>query len=120
MQEEQRLESERARIITEEEIGVAEENKARQVLVAQRNKEKTDAVELERVSRDRDLEKTERLRVVGVADVDGAVAVGVCPCPQSPGVACHGVPRRVMGELCREAAEDALAAPAGAAADQAP
>ena len=75
VQEEQRLESERARIITEEEIGVAEENKARQVLVAQRNKEKTDAVELERVSRDRDLEKTERLRVVGVADVEKEKAI---------------------------------------------
>ena len=41
VEEEQRLESERARISTEEELGVAEENKARQVLVAQRNKEKT-------------------------------------------------------------------------------
>jgi myosin heavy subunit len=75
VQEEQRLESERARIITEEEIGIAEENKQRQVLVAQRNKEKTDAVELERGSRDRDLEKTERLRVVGVADVEKEKAI---------------------------------------------
>jgi len=77
VQEEQRLESERARIVTEEEIGIAEENKARQVLVAQRNKEKTDAVELERVSRDRDLEKTERLRVVGVADVEKEKAIEI-------------------------------------------
>ena len=45
VEEEQRLESERARISTEEEIGIATENKDRQVLVAQRNKEKTDAVE---------------------------------------------------------------------------
>src|SRR6056297_1098989 len=66
VQEEQRLESERARIITEEEIGIATQNKDRQILVAQRNKEKTDVVELERVARDRDLEATERLRVVGV------------------------------------------------------
>ncbi|MEM6471285.1 MAG: flotillin family protein [Planctomycetota bacterium] len=73
--EEQRLESERARIITEEEIGVATENKDRQVLVAQRNKEKTDAVELERVNRDRDLEATERLRVVGVAEVEKEKAI---------------------------------------------
>ena len=35
-------------IVTEEEIGIAEENKA-SGSVAQRNKEKTDAVELERV-----------------------------------------------------------------------
>ncbi|WP_315853737.1 flotillin family protein [Novipirellula artificiosorum] len=75
VQEEQRLESERARIATEEELGVAEENKLRQILVAQRNKEKTDAVEVERVNRDRDLEMTERLRVVGVADVEKEKAI---------------------------------------------
>ncbi|MFG0264611.1 MAG: flotillin family protein [Rhodopirellula sp. JB055] len=77
VREEQRLESERARIQTEEEIGIAEENKARQVLVAMRNKEKTDAVELERVNRDRDLEATERMRVVGVADVEKEKAIEV-------------------------------------------
>ena len=75
VQEEQRLEAERARIATEEELGVAEENKLRQVLVAQRSKEKTDAVELERVNRDRDLEMTERLRVVGVAEVEKEKAI---------------------------------------------
>lgn len=77
VREEQRLESERARIITEEEIGIAEENKSRQILVAMRNKEKTDAVELERVTRDRDLEATERLRVVGVAEVEKEKAIEV-------------------------------------------
>ena len=75
VQQEQKLESERARIITEEEVGVAEENKNRQILVAMRNKEKTDAVELERVNRDRDLEMTERLRVVGVAEVEKEKAI---------------------------------------------
>ncbi|WP_390631191.1 flotillin family protein [Roseiconus lacunae] len=75
VQEEQRLESERARIQTEEELGVATQNKDRQVLVAQRNKEKTDAVELERVNRDRDLEATERMRVVGVAEVEKEKAI---------------------------------------------
>ncbi len=77
VQEEQRLEHERARIATEEEIGIAEENKSRQVLVAQRNKERTDAVEVERVNRDRDLEVTERLRVVGVADVEKEKAIEI-------------------------------------------
>lgn len=77
VREEQRLESERARIITEEEIGIAEENKERTVLVAMRNKEKTDAVELERVARDRDLEATERMRVVGVAEVEKDKAIEV-------------------------------------------
>src|SRR6056297_821475 len=77
VREEQRLESERARIATEEEIGIAEENMARQVLVAQRNKEKTDGVEQERVLRDRELEATERLRVVGVAEVEKEKAIEV-------------------------------------------
>ena len=77
VEEEQRLEAERARIATEEELGVAEENKLRQVLVAQRNKEKTDVVEQERVSRDRDLEMTERLRLVGVAEVEKEKAIEV-------------------------------------------
>ena len=40
VQEEQRLESERARIATEEEIGVAEENKSRQILVAHETRKK--------------------------------------------------------------------------------
>ena len=75
VEEEQRLESERARIATEEELGVAEENKMRQVLVAQRSKEKTDAVELERVNRDRELEATERMRLVGVAEVEKEKAI---------------------------------------------
>lgn len=75
VQEEQRLESERARIATDEEIGIAEENKNRQVLVAQRNKERTDGVELERVQRDRSLEATERERLVGVAEVEKQKAI---------------------------------------------
>ena len=70
VQEEERLKAEGARIRTEEELQVQEENKLRQVLVAQRNKERTDAVELERVNRDRELEVTERLRVVGLAEIE--------------------------------------------------
>lgn len=77
VQEEQRLRSETARISTEEELGVAEENKLRQIIVAAKNKEKTDAVESERVARDKDLEATERLRVVGVADVEKEKAIEV-------------------------------------------
>lgn len=75
VREEQRLQSERARIATDEELGIAEENKNRQILVAQRNKERTDAVELERVERDRTLEATERMRVVGVAEVEKEKAI---------------------------------------------
>lgn len=77
VREQQRLEAERARIVTEEELGIAEENKKRQVLVAQRNKERTDAVEVERVERDRMLEATERERLVGIATVEKEKAIEV-------------------------------------------
>lgn len=77
VREEQRLGAERARIQTEEELGIAEENKQRQVLVAQRSKERTDGVELERVQRDRELEATERMRVVGVAEVEKQKAIEI-------------------------------------------
>ncbi|MCU0711403.1 MAG: flotillin family protein [Pirellula sp.] len=68
--EEQRLESERARIAVDEELGIANENKNRQILVAQRSKERTDAVEIERITRDKNLEIIERERAVGLASVD--------------------------------------------------
>lgn len=77
VREQQRLEAERARIQTEEELGIAEENKQRQVLVAQRSKERTDGVELERVQRDRDLEATERMKLVGVAEVEMQKAIEI-------------------------------------------
>lgn len=75
--EEERLKAETARIRTEEDLAVQEQNKERQIIVAQRNKEKTDAVEQERVVRDKDLEATERLRVVGLADIDKEKAIEV-------------------------------------------
>ncbi len=68
--EENRLEGERSRIHTDEEIGIATQNKDRTILVAQRNKERADGVELERIQRDRQLEVTERERVVGLANVE--------------------------------------------------
>jgi len=77
IEEEERLKAEAARIRTEEELQVQEENKQRQVIVAQRNKEKTDGVEQERVVRDRELEATERERVVGIADIEKEKAIEV-------------------------------------------
>lgn len=67
VQEEERFKSERARITTEEELGIAEQNKLRQILVASKAKERTDAVETERVAREKGLEATERERVVELA-----------------------------------------------------
>ncbi len=75
IQEENRLKGEQARIAAEEEIQVAEENKNRQIIVATRNKERTDAVEKERVEKDRQIEVTERERIVTLAQIDKQKAV---------------------------------------------
>lgn len=70
VQEEERLKSERARIASDEEIGIAEANKERQVIVALKNKERTEAIENERVEKDRALEANERERVVTLAQIE--------------------------------------------------
>jgi uncharacterized membrane protein YqiK len=77
VEQEQTLRSESARIATEEEVQVAEENKLRQIIVAAKNKERTDKVETERVEKDRGLEATERERVVSLADIDKDKAIEV-------------------------------------------
>lgn len=75
--EEERLKSETARIATEEKVQIAEENKQRQVIVALKNKERTNAVETERVIKDRDLEATERERIVTLAQIEKEKAVEI-------------------------------------------
>lgn len=75
--EEERLKSERARIATEEELMIAEENKQRQVITALKNKERTEAVETERVEKDRQLELTERERIVTLAQIEKEKVVEV-------------------------------------------
>jgi len=75
--EEERKKSEQARIATEEELQVDEENKLRQVIVAAKNKEKTEGIETERVLRERDLERTERERVVTLAQIEKEKAIEV-------------------------------------------
>lgn len=77
IQQEERLRFEQARIATEEEIAIAEENKSRQVIVAQKAKERTDAVETERVTKDKELEINERERVVALAQIEKEKALEV-------------------------------------------
>ena len=77
VEHQERLKAESARIRTDEELSIAEENKLRQIIVAQKNKERTDAVETERVEKDRMLEVTERERVVGIADIEKDKAIEV-------------------------------------------
>jgi uncharacterized membrane protein YqiK len=74
---EERLKSERARISADEEIAVAEENRLRQIIVAAKNKERTDAVETERVAKDQGLEATDRERLVTLAQIDKEKAVEI-------------------------------------------
>jgi uncharacterized membrane protein YqiK len=75
VQEEGRLKGEQARIAVEEELQIAEENKNRQIIVASRNRERTDVVEKERVEKDRLVEVTERERIVTLAQIDKEKAV---------------------------------------------
>jgi uncharacterized membrane protein YqiK len=75
--EEERLKSETARIITEEKVKVAEENKDRQIIVAAKNKERTDVVETERVLKDKELEATERTKTVALAEIDKEKAIEI-------------------------------------------
>lgn len=75
VKEEERKKAERARIETEEDLLVAEENKLRQIIVAAKNKERTEVVETERVLKDKALEANERERVVTLAQIEKEKAV---------------------------------------------
>lgn len=68
--EEERLKYEQARIKTDEEIAILEENKLRAVIVAEKSKLATDAVETERVEKQRELERTEREKTVTLAQIE--------------------------------------------------
>lgn len=75
IKETERLKAEKSRIVTDEELGVAEQNKLREVLVAEKNKERTDAVETEKVDRARLLEETDKRRFVEIANIEKEKAV---------------------------------------------
>ena len=77
VQEQERQRAELARIAADEEIAIAEENRLRAVIVAAKSKERTDAVETERVEKDRGLEIAERERVVTLADIEKEKAIEV-------------------------------------------
>ncbi len=77
VQEQERQRSELARIAADEEIAIAEENRMRAIIVAAKSKERTDAVETERVEKDRGLEIAERLRVVTLAEIEKEKAIEV-------------------------------------------
>lgn len=73
--QEERLKAEKARIATDEEVAVADENKQRQIIVAQKSKESTNAVETERVEKQMMLERTEKEKLVTLAEIAKEKAV---------------------------------------------
>lgn len=75
VKEEQRLKAEKARIAADEEIEINEQNKQRQVLIAQKNRERTEAIETERVLKEKELEQTEREKIVDIARIAKEKAV---------------------------------------------
>ena len=77
VEQQERQRAELARIQADEEIAVAEENRLRAIIVAAKSKERTDAVESERVAKDRGLEVAERERVVTLAEIDKEKAIEV-------------------------------------------
>ncbi len=77
VQAEERLKSESARIKTDEEVQISEENKQRQVEVAVKNRERVIGVETERVEKDRQLEAVDREREVELRRIDKEKALEV-------------------------------------------
>ena len=72
---EEKLKSETARIAVEEEVAIGEENKDRQIIIANMAKERAQAVELERVDKDMLLERTEKEKIVSLAQIEKEKAV---------------------------------------------
>jgi len=70
VEEEERAKAEKARLVREREIDIEEQNKLRDIIAAKKNKERTEAVESEKVERDRQLEATERERIVALAQIE--------------------------------------------------
>ena len=77
IQAEERLRAESARIITDEQVAVAEQNKNRQIEVAQKNRERVVGIETERVEKDRALEQVIRERAVELSRIEKEKALEV-------------------------------------------
>ena len=69
VRQEERYKAEMARVKADEEIEVAEQNKQRQVIIALKSKESTEAIESERVDKKRLLEKTDKEKLVELASI---------------------------------------------------
>jgi uncharacterized membrane protein YqiK len=77
IEQEERLKSERARIATEQDIQVQEENQKREVEVAVKNRERALAIEEEKVNRVRQLEIIQREKEVALEQISKEKAVEI-------------------------------------------
>ncbi|MCE2571303.1 flotillin family protein [Motilimonas eburnea] len=77
VEEEERLKAESARIQTEQNIAIQEENKLREIEVSQQNRERAIGVEQERVQRAKDLEVVSREREVALQTIEKERALEV-------------------------------------------
>ena len=77
IEQEERLKAERARIATEQEIMVQEENQKREVEVAVKNRERALAIEEEKVNRVRQLEIIQREKEVALEQISKEKAVEI-------------------------------------------
>ncbi len=77
VREEERLKAQTVKIKTEEQLAIQQENKLRQIIIAEKSKLRTDAVETERVEKDRMLEVTEREKIVTLAQIEKEKTVEV-------------------------------------------
>ncbi|MFC5184967.1 flotillin family protein [Actinomadura harenae] len=69
VQAEERLRAQTAHLRTDEQLGVQQENKAREVAVAEKNRERVIAIESERIEKDRLLEVIARERETGLSRI---------------------------------------------------
>jgi uncharacterized membrane protein YqiK len=67
VQAEERLKAQTANLRTDEQLGIQDQNRAREVAVAEKNRERVIAIETERIEKDRQLEVVAREREIALA-----------------------------------------------------
>ncbi|GLY70791.1 flotillin family protein [Amycolatopsis taiwanensis] len=67
VQAEERLKAQAAQLRTDEQLGIQDQNRAREVAVAEKNRERVIAIETERIEKDRMLEVVSREREIALA-----------------------------------------------------
>jgi uncharacterized membrane protein YqiK len=68
VQAEERLKSQTANLRTDEQLGIQDQNRAREIAVAEKNRERVIAIESERIEKDRLLEVVSREREIALAN----------------------------------------------------